>query len=150
MNRLEGSFGYLDETRGYVELVSHSFYIIILRRYFGSKNARCLHVFPENYIKIGGGGCPLHPSKWKRWSMILLLSSQGGACYRGRACSGRGGLVVSEHALRQTPPPLWTDRCKNITFATSLRTVISWSHGKYLFQTSTMQQLNIKFAFNFV
>ena len=27
--RLEGSFGYLDETRGYVELVSHSFYIIM-------------------------------------------------------------------------------------------------------------------------
>ena len=38
-----------------------------------------------------------------------------------------GGGVVSQHALRQTPPPVnrITDRCKNITFATSLRTVIT-------------------------
>ena len=42
---------------------------------------------------------------------------------------GGGGLlpggVVSQHALRQTPPPLnrMTDRYKNITFATSLQTV---------------------------
>ena len=69
---------------------------------------------------------------------------QGGVCLvRGCVCSGRGvlapggawsggvsaprgGGVVSQHALRQTP--LWTewltDRCKNITFATSLRTVM--------------------------
>ena len=34
------------------------------------------------------------------------------------------GGVVSQHALRQTPPVnSMTDRCKNITFATSLRTV---------------------------
>ena len=34
--------------------------------------------------------------------------------------------VVSQHALRQTPPPACglTDACKNTTFATSLRTVI--------------------------
>ena len=33
--------------------------------------------------------------------------------------------VVSQHALRQIPPPRGqTDTCKNITFATSLRTVI--------------------------
>ena len=39
----------------------------------------------------------------------------------------RGGVWsrgVSQHALRQTPPRGQTDRCKNITFATSLRTVI--------------------------
>ena len=36
------------------------------------------------------------------------------------------GGVVSQHALRQTPPPPCgqTDACKNITFATSLQTVI--------------------------
>ena len=43
-------------------------------------------------------------------------------------CLLRGGDwcwgVVSQHALRQTPPVnRMTDRCKNITFATSLRTV---------------------------
>ena len=38
---------------------------------------------------------------------------------------GPGGVVVSQHALRQTPPVnRITDRCKNITFATSLRMVI--------------------------
>ena len=40
-------------------------------------------------------------------------------------CWGQGGLgVVSQHALRQTPHCGQRDRCKNITFATSLRTVI--------------------------
>ena len=70
----------------------------------------------------------------------------GGACSRGGgsapggcACSGggvcscslgggfwsRGVGVVSQHALRQNPPPHGqTDTCKNITFATSLRTLI--------------------------
>ena len=38
---------------------------------------------------------------------------------------GGGGGVVSQPVLRQTPPPPCgqTDACKNITFATSLRTV---------------------------
>ena len=39
-----------------------------------------------------------------------------------------GGCVVSQHALRQTPPPVnrMTDRCKNIILATtSLRPVIT-------------------------
>ena len=51
----------------------------------------------------------------------------------GAGVSGPGGLV-SQHALRQTPPVnRITDRCKNITFATSLRTVkmgCSW-HAKH-------------------
>ena len=68
------------------------------------------------------------------------VSALGGVCYGGclllrGVCSGRcllrgvsalGGMV-SQHALRQTPPPPprgQTDACKNITFATSLRTVI--------------------------
>ena len=67
------------------------------------------------------------------------VSVPGGVSSQGRVCSGgcllrgvsapdgcllRG--VVSQHALRQTPPPHpcgQTDACKNITFATSLRTV---------------------------
>ena len=44
----------------------------------------------------------------------------------GDVCSGggfaQGGGVVSQHALRQTSPCGQTDRCKNITFATLLRT----------------------------
>ena len=57
------------------------------------------------------------------------VSAAGGWCLLlGGICSGRGCLllgVVSHHALRQdTPSPRGqTDACKNITFATSLRTV---------------------------
>ena len=47
-----------------------------------------------------------------------------GGLLGGGVCS-RGGGVVSQHALRQTPPVnRMTDRCKNITLATtSLRPV---------------------------
>ena len=50
---------------------------------------------------------------------------QGGVCSGGCLFLGLG--VVSQHALRQTPPPVnrMTNRCKNITLATtSLRPVI--------------------------
>ena len=36
---------------------------------------------------------------------------------------GRRGEGASQRALRQNPVNRMTDRCKNITFATSLRTV---------------------------
>ena len=66
----------------------------------------------------------------------------GGACSWGvgvpgpRGVPGPGGClilggawsqgVVFQHALRQIPPVnRMTDRCKNIAFATSLRTVIT-------------------------
>ena len=42
---------------------------------------------------------------------------------RGCLVSTPRGVVASQHALRQAPREQ-TDRCKNITFATSLRTVI--------------------------
>ena len=53
----------------------------------------------------------------------------GGICSQGVSAPGGvcSGGVVSQHALRQTPPPVnrMTDRCKNITLATtSLRPVI--------------------------
>ena len=62
------------------------------------------------------------------------ICSRGGGCllpggvrYGGVSRGSARGGVVSQHALRQTPPPPCgqTDACKNITFATSLRTVTS-------------------------
>ena len=60
----------------------------------------------------------------------LLL---GGVCSQGcllwEGCAPGGcllpGSMVSQHALRQTQPRGQTDACKNITFATSLRAVIT-------------------------
>ena len=57
----------------------------------------------------------------------MAVSRGGGVC-SGRGVSALGGCLlqggVSHHALKQTPPPACgqTDACKNITFATSLRT----------------------------
>ena len=74
------------------------------------------------------GGCLLQEGVWSGGCLL-----QGGVCSWGVSglggCLFRGGgwgQVVSEHALRQTPPPPCgqTDACKNITFATSFRTVI--------------------------
>ena len=79
------------------------------------------------------------------WGVSALGVSAWGGVYSGCVCSGglggvsapRGGLllggcvcVVSQHALRQTPPAPrgQTDPCKNITFATSLRTVKIQQH----------------------
>ena len=51
-----------------------------------------------------------------------LLGVGWGGCLLPGGCLLLG--VVSQHALSQTPPRGQTHRCKNITFATSLRTVI--------------------------
>ena len=57
------------------------------------------------------------------------MAAVSGGVGASRGGASRGGVlpggVVSQHALRQTPPPVnrMTDRCKNITFTTSLRTV---------------------------
>ena len=52
---------------------------------------------------------------------VLPRGASRGVCLPGGCFPG--GLV-SKHALRQTPPVnRMTDRCKNITFATSLGTV---------------------------
>ena len=65
----------------------------------------------------GGGVCLL------LWGGVLLLGGRvsaprGGCLLPGGVCS-RGVVVVSQHALRQTPPPVGriTDACKNITLA---------------------------------
>ena len=69
-------------------------------------------------------GCVPSAAEAVCWGCLLLgvcctggVSAPGGVWYGG--CAPRG--VVSQHTLRQTP--LWTDMRKNITFATSLRTV---------------------------
>ena len=52
------------------------------------------------------------------------VSTLGGCLLPGGVCSGgvcsRGRGVVSQHALRQTPPAVnrMTNRCKNIVLAT--------------------------------
>ena len=105
--RLQGSFGYLDETRGYVELVSHSFYIIILRRYFGSKNARCVHVFPENYIKIGGGVvlCTLLNPPMKTLIHDFAVIFTRGCLLPGEGLLGEGGFGGIRACTEADPPP---------------------------------------------
>ena len=92
---------------------------------------------------LPGGGGGMHAS----WGVCMLWgglhvsgrvhASWGGACFLG-GCMLPGGCVlpggcmlprgvVSQHALRQTPPVnRMTDRCKNTTLATtSLRPVIN-------------------------
>ena len=93
---------------------------------------------------VCSGGC-LH---WGVSALGGVWSWEGGGCVYSRGVSALGGLLwegvcsrglfgpgergllqggglISQHALRQTPPPRGqTPACKNITFATSLRTVI--------------------------
>ena len=78
----------------------------------------------------------------KKEKLFWGVSAQGGCLLPGVGCLLPGGVsapragcllwgVVSQHALRQTHPPRGqTDACKNITFATSLRTVIILSVRK--------------------
>ena len=61
------------------------------------------------------------------------VSSEGGGSPPGDllwGVSSRRGIVVSQHALRQTPSPVnrMTNRCKNITFPRT-----SFAGGKYEF-----------------
>ena len=81
------------------------------------------------------------------------VSAPGGSDPRG-VCSLGGWGVVSQHALRQTPPP-WTewmtDRCNNITLATtSLRPVIinNLSYEQYL-ETYPLIIIIIIYLFSF-
>ena len=78
----------------------------------------------------GGGGCLLWWVSTLVGCLLRGVSAPGGCLLRACLLLGgcllpRGG-VVSQHALRQTPPPVnrITDTSKNIT-TTSLRPVIS-------------------------
>ena len=75
--------------------------------------------------RLGGGGCLLLGVCSGGGSAQGGGSAPGGVSAPGGGVSAPGGGGVSHHALRQTPPPPrgQTDSCKNITFATSLRTV---------------------------
>ena len=66
------------------------------------------------------------------------VSAPMGVSAPGGSAPGEG-VVVSQHALRQTPPPPCgqTDACKNITFATSLRTVINQCNKRAVKRRST-------------
>ena len=87
-------------------------------------------LLPGGVCSWGGGGWGLvlggsGPSRGLlpggAWSWGVPGPRGGGVCSQGCLVPG----VVSQHALRQTPPlSEQNDRCKNITFATSLRTVI--------------------------
>ena len=74
-------------------------------------------------VCAGGGGVP--PSGGTPWQGCLL--AEGGLLDRGSPWQGG--------SLRQTPPVnRMTDRCKNITLATtSLRPVNIASHGNFAF-----------------
>ena len=74
----------------------------------------------------------MHSSRLRTVRSSGRLCSRGCLLLGGGACSRVGGCLLpggawswgSQHALRQTPPvDRMTDRWKNITFATSLRTV---------------------------
>ena len=86
------------------------------------------------WVSALGGGCLLWGGCLLRGGLLQGVSAPGGSALRGGVCS-QGGLlqreglllgVVSQHALRQTPPPVdrITDMIKNITLVTtSLRLV---------------------------
>ena len=78
----------------------------------------------RNRSRLLGEGCLLLGEVPARgggvWSQGV--PAPGGGCLL-LWVSGPGGGIP---ACTEADPPLWTDRCKNITFATSLRTVINY------------------------
>ena len=67
------------------------------------------------------------------WGCLLRgVSAPGGCLLQGGYLLGGGVcswvVVVFQHALRQTPPPVnrMTDRCKNITLATTSLVFLWW------------------------
>ena len=75
-------------------------------------------------VCLGGGGWVSTPRGCLLWGVVSAprgVSTLGGLLPGVSAPRG----VVSQHVLRQTPPLCGqTHDCKNITFATSLRTVL--------------------------
>ena len=84
------------------------------------RTAHLLTVSPSMHC---AGGCLLREGAWSGGSGRRGGSGLEGSAPGGPGWGGGGGWsgweVVSQHALRQTPPPVnrMTDRCKNITFA---------------------------------
>ena len=69
---------------------------------------------------LPGGMCAVLPGGCGPSGGGVLPGVWSGGVLRGGACLVQG--VVSQHALKQTPPRQ-THECENITFTTSLRTV---------------------------
>ena len=96
-------------------------------------------VCSQGGLGVCSGGCLLPGGFAPRGSLLGGVCSRAVCLLLGGVCSGgcllwggllQGGVsamggVVSHRTLRQTPPPPCgqTDACKNITFATLLRTV---------------------------
>ena len=91
------------------------------------------------------GGCLVWGGSGVRGGLVSGVSGgvRGGredVCSRGGGRSSvRGGGGVSQHALRQNPPPpvnRMTNRCKNITLATtSLRPVNIFESAGHQYKT---------------
>ena len=67
----------------------------------------------------------MHSSRMRTFHSSSRLLP-GGMSARGGGVSAPGGCLLlggGIPACTEADPPPWTDRCKNITFATSLRTV---------------------------
>ena len=59
-------------------------------------------------VSAPGGGCLVWGGAWSggAWSGGVAWS---GGCLLLRGCAWSGGVLASQHALRQIPPPLWTE-----------------------------------------
>ena len=107
----------------------------------------------------GGGFCSQGGLLWGGVS-ALGVSTLGGVCSRGSVyswggllqggvCSGGCGIQACTEADTPTPPVGQTDASKNITFATSSRTVkilkVSETEKSLHFFQASQQNANIKF-----
>ena len=93
----------------------------------------------RNSSRLWGGGSA--PGQYALGGLPLWESAPGRSALGG---SSLWGWVVSQHALRQTLSPVdrMTDTCKNITFATSLRTVIR-KHSSMRMRTGRLQTVRV-------
>ena len=80
------------------------------------RTGRSLTVCRSLLLPVGGVSAP-----GVGWGGCLLRGGGGGVCYLGGSGPGVGGGGVSQHALRQTLPHLWTEflthASENITLA---------------------------------
>ena len=95
--------------------------------------ARLLIVSPSMHCTGGGGIC----------SRRGVSAPGRGVCSGGRGCLLLGGgVVVPQHTLRQTPPPLWTEFLTHATETITLPQT-SFAGGNYQFIMSIVLCLNL-------
>ena len=78
---------------------------------------------PSAAVTVSLGGVSTPGGLPRGVSAPGVVCSGGVVCSRGGGCSGGVGIPACTEADTPNPPPGQTDACKNITFATSLRTV---------------------------